>query len=323
MSLDQKISQISSQIKSLQTEISKVFIGQEELVLGTLAALFSKGHVLIEGVPGLGKTLLVRALGKILGADFSRIQFTPDLMPSDITGSHIFNQREQKFVFVRGPVFTNLLLADEINRAPAKTHSALLEIMQENQVTIDNRQYRIEPPFFVMATQNPVESEGTYTLPEAQLDRFLLKLLIQYPAESEEQNIIRLHTGQEQFDLLQRVEPIMNVPSIMEIIQLAAQIRVSESIIEYITRLVRATRSRQEIYLGCSPRAGIALMKTARVLALMEGRDYIVPDDVKALTPAAFRHRIVLTPEAEVEGRTPDDAIRDVLAGVDVPRSDH
>ncbi|MCB1317890.1 MAG: MoxR family ATPase, partial [Leptospiraceae bacterium] len=273
--------------------------------------------------PGLGKTLLVRALGKILGADFSRIQFTPDLMPSDITGSHIFNQREQKFVFVRGPVFTNLLLADEINRAPAKTHSALLEIMQENQVTIDNRQYRIEPPFFVMATQNPVESEGTYTLPEAQLDRFLLKLLIQYPAESEEQNIIRLHTGQEQFDLLQRVEPIMNVPSIMEIIQLAAQIRVSESIIEYITRLVRATRSRQEIYLGCSPRAGIALMKTARVLALMEGRDYIVPDDVKALTPAAFRHRIVLTPEAEVEGRTPDDAIRDVLAGVDVPRSDH
>ena len=323
MSLDQKISQISTQIKSLQTEISKVFIGQEELVLGTLAALFSKGHVLIEGVPGLGKTLLVRALGKILGADFSRIQFTPDLMPSDITGSHIFNQREQKFVFVRGPVFTNLLLADEINRAPAKTHSALLEIMQENQVTIDNRQYRIEPPFFVMATQNPVESEGTYTLPEAQLDRFLLKLLIQYPAESEEQNIIRLHTGQEQFDLLQRVEPIMNVPSIMEIIQLAAQIRVSESIIEYITRLVRATRSRQEIYLGCSPRAGIALMKTARVLALMEGRDYIVPDDVKALTPAAFRHRIVLTPEAEVEGRTPDDAIRDVLAGVDVPRSDH
>lgn len=306
-------------ISQLKREVSKVYVGQEELVLGVLAALFAGGHVLIEGVPGLGKTLLVRALGKGLGCNFSRIQFTPDLMPSDITGSHIYNQKEQKFAFVRGPIFTNLLLADEINRAPAKTHSALLEIMQERQVTIDNRRYPIDAPFFVLATQNPVESEGTYSLPEAQLDRFLLKLLIHYPDESEEKNILSLHATNDRFDEIESIQPVLSPERIIRAAAAAASVRVSDAVIDYMNRLVRATRVRRDIYLGCSPRAGIALLRTARVLAIMEGRDFVIPDDVKRLTPPAFRHRIILTPEAEVEGRTADDVIRDLLASVEAP----
>ena len=320
--ISKKIEGLAQTLQDIRNEVARVFIGQDELVTGTLAALFSQGHVLIEGVPGLGKTLLVRTLGKILGAHFARIQFTPDLMPSDITGSHIYNQKEQKFVFVRGPIFTNLLLADEINRSPAKTHSALLEIMQETQVTIDNRRYVIEPPFFVLATQNPVESEGTYALPEAQLDRFLLKLLINYPGEADEEQILRMHASAEQFDLIENVGALLTSKKILEVTDVATRIQISDPIIKYINRLVRQTRGHRDIYLGCSPRAGIALLRTARVLALMEGREFVIPDDVKVLVAPAFRHRIVLTPEAEVEGRTPDEVIRDVVGSVEVPRSD-
>jgi MoxR-like ATPase len=316
------VAQIQKEIGMLREEIAKVYVGQEELVTGTLAALFAGGHVMIEGVPGLGKTLLVRILGIALGCNFSRIQFTPDLMPSDITGSHIYNQKEQKFAFVRGPVFTNLLLADEINRSPAKTHAALLEIMQEQQVTIDNRRYKIEAPFFALATQNPVESEGTYSLPEAQLDRFLLKLLIQYPQAEEELNILRMHATGRSFDLIETIKPIMNQERVLQIMRSVEGVQLSEAILDYISRLVRATRDRRDIYLGCSPRAGIALLRTSRVLALMEGRDFVIPDDIKRLAPASMRHRIVLTPEAEVEGRSVDDVIADVIAAVEVPRGD-
>ncbi|MBX7059603.1 MAG: MoxR family ATPase [Leptospirales bacterium] len=311
--------QAAEDIQRLRAEVSRVFVGQEELVTGVLAALFAAGHVLIEGVPGLGKTLLVRALGKALGCTFSRIQFTPDLMPSDITGSHIFNQKDQKFVFVRGPVFTNLLLADEINRAPAKTHSALLEIMQERQVTIDNRRYNIDAPFLTLATQNPVESEGTYSLPEAQLDRFLLKLLIQYPEEKEELEILRLHAGTERFDEVDSIQAALDPQRTLACISAVAQVRLDDAILDYINRLVRATRERRDIYLGGSPRAGIALLKTARALALMEGRDFVIPDDVKRLTPPALRHRITLTPEAEVEGRSADEVIGEILRAVEAP----
>lgn len=316
------IDEIRKEIGLLREEIAKIYVGQEELVTGTLAALFAGGHVMIEGVPGLGKTLLVRILGVTLGCNFSRIQFTPDLMPSDITGSHIYNQKEQKFVFVRGPVFTNLLLADEINRSPAKTHSALLEIMQEKQVTIDNRRYKIEAPFFTLATQNPIESEGTYSLPEAQLDRFLLKLLIQYPQADEEVNILRMHANGGSFDLIENVKPVMNQERVLQIMATVETVKISEAILDYISRLVRATRDRRDIYLGCSPRAGIALLRTSRVLALMEGRDFVIPDDIKRLAPASMRHRIVLTPEAEVEGRSVDDVIQDVIAAVEVPRGE-
>ncbi len=311
---------VAGELRALKAAAAKTFVGQTELVDGVLAALFSGGHVLIEGVPGLGKTLLVRTLGRLLECQFARIQFTPDLMPSDITGSHIYHQVEAKFVFKRGPVFTNLLLADEINRAPAKTHSALLEIMQEHQVTIDNRKYEIKPPFLVLATQNPVESEGTYALPEAQLDRFLLKLLIDYPTENEEREILRLHVEEEQFDVLEGVQPILSAARVLEVIAIASTITVSPEIVTYITALVRETRRRRDIYLGASPRAGIALMKTARVAALLEGRDFVLPDDIKRMAPPAFRHRMMLTPEAEVEGRTPDQLIAEILESVEVPR---
>lgn len=315
-----ELEKLQTEIGKLREEIARVYVGQTELVTGTLAALFAGGHVLIEGVPGLGKTLLVRALGVALGCKFSRLQFTPDLMPSDITGSHIYNQKEQKFAFIRGPVFTNLLLADEINRSPAKTHSALLEIMQERQVTIDNRRYQIEAPFFVLATQNPVESEGTYSLPEAQLDRFLLKLLIEYPHAEDETNILRMHADGGSFDLIEQVQSIMTAKRVLAVQSAAERVKIADEVLDYITRLVRATRDRRDIYLGCSPRAGIALLRTSRVLALMEGRDFVIPDDVKALAPAAMRHRIVLTPEAEVEGRSGDAVIQDVIASVEVPR---
>lgn len=318
--MKEEIAGITGETRRLKEEIGKLFIGQRELTDGVLAALFSGGHVLIEGVPGLGKTLLVRTLGRILGCNFARIQFTPDLMPSDITGSHIYNQEERKFFFYRGPVFTNLLLADEINRAPAKTHSALLEIMQELQVTIDNRSYIIEPPFFVLATQNPVESEGTYSLPEAQLDRFLLKLIIDYPGSDEEEEILKLNSTNGNFDLLERVNPLMDREKVIEFIRVASEVEVSPGVISYITSLVRSTRERRDVYLGCSPRAGIALLKTARVMALMEGREYVIPDDIKRMAPPAFRHRLMLTPEAEVEGRTADMVIAEILNSVEVPK---
>ncbi len=320
MNIPEQVQEIARETARLKTEVSRIFIGQNELVEGTLAALFSEGHVLIEGVPGLGKTLLVRTLGKLLGCKFGRIQFTPDLMPSDITGSHIYHQREQKFMFMKGPLFTNLLLADEINRAPAKTHSALLEIMQETQVTIENRKYVITPPFFVMATQNPVESEGTYSLPEAQLDRFLLKLKIDYPTEDEEKKVYRLHAGVETVDPDLSLTAILDPEKVIALQKAAAGVRVSEALINYITALVRATRNKHDIYLGCSPRAGIALLKTARAIALMEGRDFVLPDDVKRMVFPAFRHRIILNPEAEVEGRTADDLIREVVDSVEIPR---
>lgn len=314
-----KIENHARALLEVRNEISKVFIGQDELIEGSLCTLFSGGHVLIEGVPGLGKTLLVRALGKILGSDFARIQFTPDLMPSDITGSHIYNQKEQKFQFIRGPIFTNLLLADEVNRSPAKTHSALLEIMQENQATIDNRCYTIKPPFFVLATQNPVESEGTYNLPEAALDRFLLKLLINYPTEKEEKEILKLHTGGEQFDMIGNLSKKLTTAKIMDIIKIASEIKIADSLLDYINQLVRQTRDHNDIYLGCSPRAGLAIMKTARVKALMEARDFVIPDDIKSMTIPAFRHRILLTPEAEVEGRSADEVIETIMDSIAVP----
>ncbi|MBI3395569.1 MAG: MoxR family ATPase [Spirochaetia bacterium] len=306
-------------LRRVRAEVGRVFVGQTELLDGALSALFAGGHVLIEGVPGLGKTLLVRAMSRALGAVFARIQFTPDLMPSDITGSHIYNQHEQRFIFNQGPVFTNLLLADEINRAPAKTHSALLEIMQENQVTIDNRLFKIELPFFVMATQNPVESEGTYSLPEAQLDRFLLKLLINYPTEPEELSILRLHADGAGIDP-NVVGNVLSKERILEIMGSVQKVHVSDALLSYINGLVRASRVHEDVYLGASPRAGIALLRTARVLALTDGRAFVIPDDVKRMTPAAFRHRILLKPEAEVEGGTPDDVIRDVIGSVEVPR---
>lgn len=303
-------------------EIAKIYVGQDELVLGALVALFSSGHVLIESVPGLGKTLFVRTLGKVLGCKFGRIQFTADLMPSDITGAPIFDMKNQDFRFRPGPVFTQFLLADEINRSPAKTHAALLEIMQEYRVTIDGEAHTLERPFLVLATQNPIESEGTYNLPEAQLDRFMFKLLADYPQEQEEADILRLHS--QQVDINKRLEDelqtITSPAEIMRITRENGQVRVDDKLVDYINKLVRLTRQWPQFHMGASPRAGLALMQGARTLAAFNGRDYAVPDDVVQIVIPALRHRVILTAEAEVEGHEVDSLLADLVRSVEVPR---
>jgi MoxR-like ATPase len=303
-------------------EIAKIYVGQDELVLGALTALFSSGHVLIESVPGLGKTLFVRTLGRVLGLKFGRIQFTADLMPSDITGAPIFDLKQQEFRFRPGPVFTQVLLADEINRSPAKTHAALLEIMQEYRVTIDGVSHPIQRPFLVLATQNPIESEGTYNLPEAQLDRFMFKLVANYPSESEESNILKLHS--QQTDINERLErelqTVTSPEEITDTIRTNADVRVDEKLVDYINKLVRRTRAWPQFYMGASPRAGIALMQAARTLAAFHGRDYAVPDDVVQIALPSLRHRVSLTAEAEVEGHKVDSLLTELIRSVEVPR---
>jgi MoxR-like ATPase len=302
-------------------EIEKVFVGQRSLVRGVLTSLLAEGHVLIESVPGLGKTLLVRALGRVLGCAFNRIQFTPDLMPSDITGSPIFDERISDFRFRPGPVFTQLLLADEINRAPAKTHSALLEIMQENRVTMDGVTYPIEPPFLVLATQNPIESEGTYNLPEAQLDRFLFKLVIDYPTAAEEADILKLHTrrGMSDRELTELLDVATSPEEVRAMQARCGAVLVDDRVLGYIAALVRKTREWPTFSLGASPRAGVAILRGVRALAALEGRAYGLPDDVQEVVLPALRHRVVLTPEAEVEGRTPDELLNELIRSVEVP----
>lgn len=306
----------------IANEIAKIYVGQDELVLGSLVALFSNGHVLIESVPGLGKTLFVRTLGRVLGLPFGRIQFTADLMPSDITGAPIFDMKTQEFRFRPGPVFTQLLLADEINRSPAKTHAALLETMQEYRVTIDGKSHPLERPFLVLATQNPIESEGTYNLPEAQLDRFMFKLVANYPKENEEQDILKMHSRQEDVNLQlnDKLEQVTNCQEIQKIIQENAQVHIDDRLVDYITKIVRLTRQWRELHMGASPRAGIALMQAARTLAAFSGRDYAVPDDVVQLSLPILRHRVVLTAEAEVEGKKVDDVLVEMIRSVEVPR---
>jgi MoxR-like ATPase len=305
----------------ITAEIRKIFIGQDELVLGTLVALFSNGHVLIESVPGLGKTLFVRTLGRVLGCKFGRIQFTADLMPSDITGSPIFDVKTQEFRFRPGPVFTQLLLADEINRSPAKTHAALLEIMQEYRVTVEQTSHKIQRPFLVMATQNPIEAEGTYNLPEAQLDRFMFKLVIDYPSVEQESEILTMHSVQIELD--RRLEELNPVTCPEEIVQIAcgnSEVFVDPKLLGYVNSLVRRTRQWPQFHMGASPRAGLALMQGARTLAAFRGRDYAVPDDVVELALPALRHRVILSAEAEVEGHSVDELLRELMASVEVPR---
>jgi MoxR-like ATPase len=306
----------------ITTEIAKLYVGQDELVLGTLVALFSSGHVLIESVPGLGKTLFVRTLGKVLGCEFGRIQFTADLMPSDVTGAPILDMKTQDFRFRPGPVFTQLLLADEINRAPAKTHAALLEIMQEYRVTVDGKSHNIERPFLVLATQNPIESEGTYNLPEAQLDRFMFKLVANYPQEAEEAQILKLHSMQVDLNkrLAEELETVTSPTEILATMESNSRVRVDDRLVDYINKIVRLTRQWPQFHMGASPRAGIALMQAARTLAAFSGRDYAVPDDVFQIALPALRHRVMLTAEAEVEGHKVDDLLTELIRSVEVPR---
>ncbi len=314
---------VASWAARVLAEVNKVYVGQDGLVRGVLAALLADGHVLIESVPGLGKTLLVRALGRVLGCEFNRIQFTPDLMPSDVTGSPVYDERVHDFRFRPGPVFTQLLLADEINRAPAKTHSALLEIMQEYRVTVDGTSHPIPRPFLVLATQNPIESEGTYNLPEAQLDRFLFKLVAGYPGAAEEANILRLHTLGSSPDklLADDLVTVTNPEEVLEVQARCGAVLVDDRVLNYIAALVRRTREWPTFSLGASPRAGVAILRGARAVAALEGRDFAVPDDVQEVAPWALRHRVMLTPEAEVEGQGADDLLAELIRSVEVPRS--
>ena len=321
MLTEAQIDKVVAKLNVVKAETAKIFIGQNELLTGVLCGILSGGHVLIEGLPGLGKTLLVRTLAQVLGCGFNRIQFTPDLMPSDITGTHIYHSEKQKFVFYKGPVFTNMLLADEINRSPAKTHSALLEIMQERSVTLDGKRYDVAEPFFVVATQNPIESEGTYGLPEAQIDRFMLKMQVEYPLEEEEMNVYRMHlTGGEPSP--DQLTAVLSTTAILELRDIVNQVYVSESIISYVYRLIHATRIRKDIAVACSPRAALALLRAARVHALMQSRGYVLPDDVKAMAAPAFRHRLRLQPEAYLEGIRSDHIVADLLVSVEVPAED-
>ena len=316
------VQRIQSLFNRVTGEISKLYVGQDELVLATLVALFSSGHVLIESVPGLGKTLFVRVLGRVLGCQCGRIQFTADLMPSDITGAPIFDMKQQEFRFRPGPVFTQFLLADEINRSPAKTHAALLEIMQEYRVTVERTSHKLKRPFLVLATQNPIESEGTYNLPEAQLDRFMFKIVATYPTVDEEVEILKQHGKQSDLDQL-LAETLASVTSPEEIVEITDQcgrVHVEDKLFAYINTLVRLTRAWPQFHLGASPRAGIALVQGARTLAAFRGRDYAVPDDVVDIALPALRHRVILTAEAEVEGHSTDDLLRELIRSVEVPR---
>jgi MoxR-like ATPase len=307
----------------LRAEIGRVFVGQRNVVDHALCALISGGHILLEGVPGLGKTLLVKALAKTFGGQFSRIQFTPDLMPADVTGHTLYDARSSQFVIRRGPVFANLVLADEINRAPAKTQAALLEVMQEAQVTIEGKTIALPPPFLVLATQNPIEQEGTYALPEAQLDRFLLKVLIDYPSQAEERDLVLASCSGRTSDRLEvdAVQQVATPEQLVAMQAIAAGLQVDASVVDYAVRIVRATREWPGIAIGAGPRGAIALIRAARATALLGGRDFVVPDDIKRIALPALRHRISLVPEAEIEGQSIDNVLTGLLTRTEAPRS--
>lgn len=324
----QQDAQLSEQVQwgydlsqKMRQEIGKVFIGQQQVLKQVLIGLLSGGHILIEGLPGLGKTLLVRSLAKCIGGEFSRIQFTPDLMPSDVTGHAVYDMNIKQFEVRKGPVFTNLLLADEINRAPAKTQAALLEVMQEKQVTIEGHSYRAGDPFMVLATQNPIEQEGTYPLPEAELDRFMMKILIDYPQAEEEMALVRLVTdGRAQTFNMEQLQPLMSLEDVLKLQSLVSNLTINDSVLDYVVRLVRATRDWAGIAKGASPRASIAIVRAAKAHALLSGNSFVTPDDVKLVSLMILRHRIILTADMEIEGLRPDNVLNNLLDSVDAPR---
>lgn len=317
---DQDLKQLQTAMEAVKSEIEKVIVGQKEMIDLLLIAMLADGHVLIEGVPGIAKTLSTKLLAKTVSTEFSRLQFTPDLMPSDVIGTTIFNAQTTNFEFKKGPVFANIILIDEINRAPAKTQAALFEVMEEKQVTMDGVRHRMKDLFFIIATQNPIDMEGTYRLPEAQLDRFLFKIEMDYPNLEEEEKIIGdFHHRKNQVNL-DAVQAVISVEQILESRKTVREIHVDENIIKYIAQLVNTTRKSQSLFLGASPRASLAILNGAKANAAIMGRSFITPDDVKFIAPHVLRHRVMLTPEKEMEGITATEIIKELIAQVEIPR---
>lgn len=314
------LSELKNSIDKVKTEIKKLIVGQDKTIELLLASIFSDGHILIEGVPGIAKTLIAKILAKTISADFSRIQFTPDLMPSDILGTSVYNMKNSEFEFKKGPVFSNIILIDEINRSPAKTQAALFEVMEERQITMDGTTYKMQSPFIVFATQNPIEHEGTYKLPEAQLDRFIFKIEMNYPSLEEETKILLEYNSRKSVIDLSVIQAVFTREQLDNYRAIIRSIHIEDKIAVYIATIVNHTRTSGDLYLGASPRASIAIMMGAKSLAAIRGRDFIIPDDVKEIVYPALRHRIILTPEKEMEGKTPDDIIQTILNRVEVPR---
>lgn len=307
-------------ITNIKREISSVIVGQEKMIDQLLVAILSNGHVLLEGVPGVAKTITAKLVAKTLNINFSRIQFTPDLMPSDILGTSVFDLKKSEFEFKKGPIFSNLVLIDEINRAPAKTQAALFEVMEERQITIDGTQYILNAPFLVIATQNPVEQEGTYRLPEAQLDRFLFKIVIDYPKLAEEIAIIQREHSLQDNNKLQNIKSVLTASDIVKYQGIVKQVLVESHLIEYIAKIVTNTRENAFIYLGASPRASIAILNAAKGFAAIRGRDFVTPEDIKEAAVPVLQHRIIVTPEREMEGITSTDVIKQIIDSVEIPR---
>ncbi|MEO1257719.1 MAG: MoxR family ATPase [Bacteroidota bacterium] len=307
-------------VGNIKKELKKVIVGQEKMMDLLIAAIFCNGHILIEGVPGIAKTLSARMLAQTLSVDFTRIQFTPDLMPSDVVGTTVFNMKASEFSFNAGPIFSNIVLIDEINRAPAKTQAALFEVMEEYQVTVDGTTHKMTEPFFVIATQNPIEQEGTYKLPEAQLDRFLFKINIEYPELEEEKAILRRFRNDFNQKVKKEVLPVFSAAGIAQCRSLVEKVQIREELLDYIAEVIHHTRNHADLYLGASPRASLAILKASKAIAAMSGRDFVTPDDIRFVAYPILNHRIILTPEREMEGFDGKDVVEDILKKIEVPR---
>ena len=314
------VTPVAQRVERIKQQIGRVIIGQEEMLDQMLIAMFTGGHALLEGVPGIAKTLTAKLLARTVNTGFSRLQFTPDLMPADVVGTPVFNMKTTEFNFKAGPIFSNIVLIDEINRAPAKTQSALFEVMEEKQVTVDGVTYPMSYPFFVLATQNPIEQEGTYKLPEAQLDRFVFKILIDYPTLSEEQLILRRFRNDFGGELRETVQPVVTPEDIRDTYERIQQVYIREELLDYIAAIVHNTRNNADLFLGASPRASLTLMKTAKAAAAISGRNFVTPDDIRYVAFPALNHRIILTPEREMEGFTTREVIEDIIRKIDIPR---
>ena len=314
------LTEFSEAVDSLRGQIKKIIVGQDEMVRLIITALLADRHVLIEGVPGVAKTLTAKLVAKSLAVQFPRIQFTPDLMPSDVLGTPVFNPRDASFEFKKGPLFSNIVLIDEINRAPAKTQAALFEVMEEKQITVDGRTYTMQAPFMVMATQNPIEQEGTYRLPEAQLDRFLFKIMVPYPGEAEELQILSQFHNMGNENPVLSVEPVLNAEKIASLKRQVKTIVMDEKLLQFIAHLVHSTRNHKSIYLGGSPRASLAIMNASKAIAAIKGRDFVTPEDILEVVPPILRHRIILSPDKEMEGVTEDAVIKQIIQTMDIPR---